>query len=115
MVKNNKIPIIIAVIKFDNVIYLIMLAHHSIVKGNTATKNIIIEEKYHNNEYLIGILPFLKTPVVIIDNITSEKHIADVRINNLTLEFQHSSITENEKTTRENFYKNMFWIVEARK
>lgn len=52
---------------------------------------------------------------VMIDNITSEKHIADVRINNLTLEFQHSSISENEKTSRENFYKNMFWIVDARK
>lgn len=53
--------------------------------------------------------------VVMLDNTTGEKHIADVRIKNLTLEFQHSSISEKEKTSRENFYKNMFWIVDARK
>lgn len=53
---------------------------------------------------------------VMVDDLTGEKHVADVRINNsLTLEFQHSFISEKEKFSRENFYKNMFWIVDASK
>ena len=52
---------------------------------------------------------------ILYDDITKEKHVADVRINNLVLEFQHSSISETEQISREKFYKNMFWIIDARK
>ena len=51
---------------------------------------------------------------ILYDEITKEKHVADVRINNLVLEFQHSSISETERISREKFYKNMFWIIDAR-
>ena len=66
IVKNNKIPIIIPIIRFEIVLKPSILATCSKVKGKTATINMIKEEKYHNNEYLIGILPFLNTTVVII-------------------------------------------------
>lgn len=52
---------------------------------------------------------------ILYDDITKEKHVADVRINELVLEFQHSSISETEQISREKFYKNMFWIIDARK
>ena len=64
IVKNNNIPIIIEVIKLDNVIKPNNFATHSIIKGKTARINIIKDEKYHNNYYLIGILPLLTTTVV---------------------------------------------------
>jgi len=45
---------------------------------------------------------------------TGEKHIADVRtIHGLVIEFQHSYIAPQERTTRERFYKNMVWIVDG--
>ena len=37
---------------------------YSIIKGKTERTNIIKDEKYHNNEYFIGILPFFTTTVV---------------------------------------------------
>lgn len=48
------------------------------------------------------------------DEKTSEKHIADVRtVHNLVIEFQHSHIEPQERTSREMFYKNMVWIVDG--
>lgn len=45
---------------------------------------------------------------------TGEKHIADVRtIHNLVIEFQHSHIDPQERTLREQFYKNMVWVVDG--
>ncbi|MBS0647531.1 MAG: competence protein [Verrucomicrobia bacterium] len=45
---------------------------------------------------------------------TSEKHIADVRTShNLVIEFQHSHIEPQERTSREQFYKNMVWVVDG--
>ena len=38
---------------------------HSIIDGKTDNINTIIAEKNHSNEYLIGILPFFKTIVVV--------------------------------------------------
>lgn len=64
IVKNNNIPIITEVIKSDNVIKPNNSVTHSIIKGKTARINIIKDEKYHNNEYLIGILPLLTITVV---------------------------------------------------
>lgn len=50
------------------------------------------------------------------DNSSGEKHIADVCTDkNLVIEFQHSSIKPEEKLSRENFYKNMIWVVDGNK
>lgn len=51
---------------------------------------------------------------ILTDERTGEKHIADVRTTHgLVIEFQHSYIDPQERTTRENFYKNMVWIVDG--
>jgi hypothetical protein len=43
-----------------------------------------------------------------------EKHIADVRTRQgLVLEFQHSHLDPQERNAREQFYKNMLWIVDG--
>jgi len=45
---------------------------------------------------------------------TGEKHIADVKTSNgLVIEFQHSHIDPHERTTREDFYQNMVWVVDG--
>ncbi len=52
--------------------------------------------------------------ISLVDESTSEKHIADVRTpHNLVIEFQHSHIDPQERTSREKFYKNMVWIVDG--
>lgn len=52
--------------------------------------------------------------VVLIDEKTGEKHIADVRTeHSLVIEFQHSHIKPEERTSREKFYKNMVWVVDG--
>jgi competence protein CoiA len=52
--------------------------------------------------------------VVHFDETTGEKHIADVRTDKgLVIEFQHSHITPLERRQREDFYKNMIWIVDG--
>lgn len=48
------------------------------------------------------------------DEKTGEKHIADVcTIRNLVIEFQHSYISQKERVSREQFYKNMVWVVDG--
>lgn len=48
------------------------------------------------------------------DNLNSEKHIADICTDdNLVIEFQHSSIKPEERESRENFYKNIIWVVDG--
>lgn len=45
---------------------------------------------------------------------TGEKHIADICTDhNFVIEFQHSPISEEEKISREHFYKEMCWVVDA--
>lgn len=52
--------------------------------------------------------------IVTIDEKTSEKHIADIKTNgDMVVEFQHSNISEEERISREKFYKNMIWIVDG--
>ncbi|MBL0269431.1 MAG: competence protein [Chitinophagaceae bacterium] len=52
--------------------------------------------------------------IVLFDEITKEKHIADVRtVDGLVLEFQHSSINSTERIAREKFYNSMLWIVDG--
>ena len=51
---------------------------------------------------------------ILIDEISCEKHIADIRsIHGLVIEFQHSHIDPLERIKRENFYKNMVWVVDG--
>ena len=53
--------------------------------------------------------------VVHVDDRTHEKHIADVKTpGEFVVEVQHSPIAEHEALSRERFYKNMIWIVDAR-
>lgn len=43
-----------------------------------------------------------------------EKHIADVKTaSGLVIEFQHSPLNPNERKSRELFYGNMVWVVDA--
>lgn len=52
--------------------------------------------------------------IVLHDERTAEKHIADVRTSyGLVIELQHSHIDPQERTARENFYKNMVWVVDG--
>ena len=52
--------------------------------------------------------------VVLIDETSSEKHVADVQTEHgIVVEFQHSHIQRAERISREQFYKNMFWVVDA--
>ena len=45
-----------------------------------------------------------------------EKHIADIRTpDGFVIEFQHSSIKAEEKLAREQFYKNMVWVVDGKR
>ena len=48
------------------------------------------------------------------DSTTNENHIADVcTAQGLVIEFQHSHIKPEERISRENFYKNMLWVVDG--
>ena len=52
--------------------------------------------------------------VFLSDDQTGEKHVADVRTNHgLVIEFQHSHIKPEERISREQFYKNMIWVVDG--
>jgi competence protein CoiA len=49
-----------------------------------------------------------------IDPATGEKHIADVKNPfGLVIEFQHSNIKPEERISREEFYKEMVWVVDG--
>ena len=61
-----------------------------------------------------GNFPIEWQEIIQFDGITKEKHIADVRTDKgLVLEFQHSHINPIERRQREDFYKNMIWIVDG--
>lgn len=52
--------------------------------------------------------------VIMHDETTGEKHIADVQTKDgLIIEFQHSAIKPEERISREGFYKNMVWVVDG--
>lgn len=53
--------------------------------------------------------------VVQFDQITGEKHVADVKtIGGLVIELQHSAMSLEELRSREAFYGHMIWIVDGR-
>ena len=48
------------------------------------------------------------------DEQTGEIHIADIKTTNgLVVEFQHSAINSEERLSREQFHKNMIWVVDG--
>src|SRR5450755_2639678 len=48
------------------------------------------------------------------DDITNEKHIADIRTEQCgVIEFQHSQIDPVERRKREEFYKDLVWVVDG--
>ena len=52
--------------------------------------------------------------IFMLDEQTGEKHIADVRTGHgFVIEFQHSHIDPQERSSREKFYKNMVWVVDG--
>lgn len=52
--------------------------------------------------------------IILHDEQTGEKHIADVRTSHgLVIELQHSKIETQERISRENFYKNIVWVVDG--
>ena len=59
--------------------------------------------------------PLDQQEVIHYDDVTNEKHIADVKTTaGLVIEIQHSPISNQELQSRETFYDNMIWIVDAR-
>ena len=62
-----------------------------------------------------GCFPKECQEVVHFDLQTGEKHVADVKTSTgLVVEIQHSPISERELLSREDFYGDMIWIVDAR-
>ena len=58
--------------------------------------------------------PFEWQEISLFDKGAGEKHIADVCTpHNLVIEFQHSHIDPEERTSREKFYQNMVWVVDG--
>jgi len=52
--------------------------------------------------------------VILHDEQTGEKHIADIRTTHgLVIEFQHSHLKPEERISRESFYKNIVWVVDG--
>lgn len=61
-----------------------------------------------------NIFPTEWQEIISTDEKTGEKHIADIKTNdNMVVEFQHSNISEEERISREDFYKHMIWIVDG--
>lgn len=54
--------------------------------------------------------------VICYDASTGEKHVADVKTDKgLVLEFQHSALADDERRSREAYYRNMIWVVDIRR
>jgi competence protein CoiA len=52
--------------------------------------------------------------IILNDELTNEKHIADIRTpKGFVIEFQHSYIDPIERNKRESFYKKMLWIIDG--
>ncbi|WP_143822988.1 competence protein CoiA family protein [Mucilaginibacter sp. MD40] len=61
-----------------------------------------------------GNFPVEWQEIILNDELTGEKHIADVRTaHGMVIEFQHSRIDPLERVSRENFYGNMVWVADG--
>lgn len=84
-------------------------AHKSVAHCDKWWEN---ETEWHRNWK--NLFPKEWQEVVAFDEITGEKHIADIKTNmGLIVEFQHSHISDEERVSREKFYKTMIWIVDG--
>ena len=90
------------------------------VRWHWAHKTRTTCDPWHESEtdwhrYWKDAFPVYCQEVVHTDGRTKEKHIADVKTpGGFVVEVQHSPIAEKEARIRENFYREMIWIVDAR-
>ncbi len=72
------------------------------------------ETEWHRNWK--GNFNHIYQEVVKYDDLSGEKHIADIYIEqkDLVIEFQHSPISIEEIQSRELFYKRMIWVINVR-
>ncbi|MBS1682154.1 MAG: hypothetical protein JST48_10605 [Bacteroidetes bacterium] len=71
------------------------------------------ETEWHRNWK--SLFPKEWQEVVHFDEITGEKHIADVKTDaGLVIELQNSPISSAELKSRESFYKNLIWVVNGK-
>ena len=90
------------------------------VRWHWAHKSTINCDLWHESEtdwHLVwkDCFPTEYQEVVHVDQLTGERHIADVKTKaGRVVEIQHSPISEQELLSREDFYDDMFWIVDAR-
>lgn len=60
--------------------------------------------------------PYQNQEVTHFDEVTGEKHIADIKTDNgMVVEIQNSPMNETEMFSRENFYGKMMWIINGQK
>ena len=84
-------------------------AHKSLTNCDKWWEN---ETEWHRNWK--DLFPKEWQEVVAYDEKTGEKHIADIKTDsNLVVEFQHSNISDEERISREVFYKRMIWVVDG--
>lgn len=86
-------------------------AHRSVLTCDPWWEN---ETEWHRrwkNEY-----PDTWQEIICFDDATGEKHVADVKTDKgLVLEFQHSAIPADERSSREAYYRHMIWVVDIRR
>ena len=67
------------------------------------------------HRYWKNLFPEETREVVHYDEVTGEKHIADIKTGRgMVIEFQHSAMSPEELASREVFYGNMIWIVDGK-
>lgn len=90
------------------------------VRWHWAHKSRLTCDPWHESEtdwhrYWKDAFPLDCQEVVHVDAETHEKHIADIKtLGKFIVEIQHSPIGNDEARSRELFYGNMIWIVDAR-
>ncbi len=86
-------------------------AHHDIKNCDSWSEPETQWHRYWKNHF-----PIEWQETFLPDKQTGEKHIADIRTSHgLVIEFQHSQIHPQERASRENFYKNMVWVVDGKR
>lgn len=72
------------------------------------------ETEWHRNWK--GHFPVNWQEVVHKDEVTGERHIADVKTDEeWVIEFQHSFLRPEERNSRNNFYKKLVWVVDCKR
>lgn len=72
------------------------------------------ETEWHRNWK--GHFPVNWQEVVRKDEVTGERHIADIKTDEeWVIEFQHSFLRPEERNSRNNFYKKLVWVVDGKR